>query len=128
MQRPLISISWIHVHRNLIKLQAVGQIRPAAQRWREKKGARGKVLTGVRKDSATNRALALSCKEGDYMLVHIQYPVYGRAVYTTYEELHLGNLLVNLLLELNDKVDKLVLQHLFGVEVCYQEGNVVALC
>lgn len=45
----------------------------------------------------------------------------------TYEELHLGNLLVNLLLELNDKVDKLVLQHLFGVEVCYQEGNVIAL-
>lgn len=42
------------------------------------------------------------------------------------EELHLGNLLVNLLLELNDKVDKLVLQHLFGVEVCYQEGNVIA--
>lgn len=46
----------------------------------------------------------------------------------THEELHLGNLLVNLLLELNDKVDKLVLQHLFGVEVCYQEGNVIALC
>lgn len=46
----------------------------------------------------------------------------------THEELHLGNFLVNLLLELNDKVDKLVLQHLFGVEVCYQEGNVIALC
>lgn len=28
-------------------------------------------------------------------------------------------------MELNDEVDKLVLQHLFGVEVCYQEGNVV---
>lgn len=49
-------------------------------------------------------------------------------MYMTYEELHLGNLLVNLLLELNDEVDKLVLQHLLGVEVCYQEGNVIALC
>lgn len=89
---------------------------------------KGKVLTGVKKDSATNRALALSCKAGDNSLVDIQHPVCGRVVYRTYEELHLGNLLVNLLLELNDKVDKLVLQHLFGVEVCYQERNVVALC
>lgn len=46
----------------------------------------------------------------------------------TYEELHLGDFLINLLLELNDKVDQLVLQHLFRVEVCYQEGNVIALC
>jgi hypothetical protein len=91
------------------------------------KGSRKKALTGVRKDSATNRALALSCKGGRDMLVCVQYPKYSKAMHMTYEELHLGNLLVNLLLELNDKVDKLVLQHLFGVEVCYQEGNVIAL-
>jgi hypothetical protein len=101
---------------------------PAARRRGERKGVRKKALTGVRKDSATNRALALSCKDGRDILARVQYPKYSRAVHMTYEELHLGNLLVNLLLELNDKVDKLVLQHLFGVEVCYQEGNVVALC
>lgn len=45
----------------------------------------------------------------------------------TYKELHLGNLLVNFLHELNDKVDQFVLQHLLGVEICYQERNVIAL-
>lgn len=35
------------------------------------------------------------------------------------EELHLGNFLVNLLHKLNDKVDKLVLEHFLGVEVGY---------
>ena len=45
----------------------------------------------------------------------------------TYEEFHLGNLLVNLLHELDDKVDKLVLQHLLGVEIGDEEGDVVAL-
>lgn len=45
----------------------------------------------------------------------------------TYEELHLGNLLIDLLHELDDEVDELVLQQLLGVEVCDQEGNVVAL-
>lgn len=38
---------------------------------------------------------------------------------TTYEKLHLGNLFVNVLHKLNNKVYKLVLQHLLGVEVCY---------
>lgn len=70
----------------------------------------------------------LAAKMVDYMLAQIPDPIYSRAVYMTYKELHLGNLLVNLLLELNDEVDKLVLQHLFGVEVCYQEGNVITLC
>lgn len=45
----------------------------------------------------------------------------------TYEELHLRNLLVNLLHKLNDEIDQLVLQHLLGVEVGDQEGNVVSL-
>jgi hypothetical protein len=44
-----------------------------------------------------------------------------------YEELHLRNLLVDLFHELNDKVDKLVLQHLLGMEVCDEEGDVVSL-
>lgn len=37
----------------------------------------------------------------------------------TYKELHLGNLLVDILHELNNKIDQLVLQHLVRVEVCY---------
>ena len=45
----------------------------------------------------------------------------------TYEELHLGNLLVYLFHELDDEVDKLVLEHLFGVEVCDEERDVVSL-
>ena len=45
----------------------------------------------------------------------------------TYEELHLGDFLVDLLHELNDEVDELVLEHLFGVEVGDEEGDVVAL-
>lgn len=45
----------------------------------------------------------------------------------TYEELHLGNLLVYLFHELDDEVNKLVLEHLLGVEVCDEEGDVVSL-
>ena len=43
------------------------------------------------------------------------------------EELHLRDFLVDVLHELDDKVDQLVLQHLFGVEVCDQERNIIAL-
>lgn len=43
------------------------------------------------------------------------------------EELHLGNLLVYLFHELDDEVNKLVLEHLLGVEVCNEEGDVVSL-
>lgn len=39
----------------------------------------------------------------------------------TYEELHFRDLLINLLHELDNKVDQLVLQHLLGVEVRNQE-------
>jgi hypothetical protein len=45
----------------------------------------------------------------------------------SYKELHFGYLLVNLFHELNDKVDQLVLEHFFSVEVCDEEGNVVSL-
>lgn len=37
------------------------------------------------------------------------------------EELHLGNLLVDILHELNDEIHQLVLQHFLGVEVGNQE-------
>lgn len=43
------------------------------------------------------------------------------------EKLHLRDLLVNIFHELNDKVDQLVLQHLFRVEVRNQERDVIAL-
>lgn len=93
-------------------------------RSQKKRAVAGCAHTGVRKDSATNRALALSC----IGLATSQYQ--GREVVRereTYEELHLGNLLVDLLHELDDEVDELVLQQLLGVEVSNQEGNVVAL-
>lgn len=38
-----------------------------------------------------------------------------------HEKLHLRDLLINLLHELDDEIDQLMLQHLFRVEVCYQE-------
>lgn len=44
-----------------------------------------------------------------------------------YKELHLRDLLVDFLHELNDKVHQLMLQHLLGVEVCDQERNIIAL-
>lgn len=43
------------------------------------------------------------------------------------EELHLGDLLVHVLHELNDEVHQLVLQHLLGVEIGDEERNVIAL-
>lgn len=43
------------------------------------------------------------------------------------EELHLRDLLVHILHELDDEVHQLVLQHLLGVEVGDEEGNVIAL-
>lgn len=45
----------------------------------------------------------------------------------TYKELHLRNLLVNLLHELYDEINQLMLKHLFRVEVGDQEGNVISL-
>lgn len=42
-------------------------------------------------------------------------------------ELHVGDLSVNVLQELDDKVDHLVLEHRLRVEVRHEEGNVVGL-
>lgn len=42
-------------------------------------------------------------------------------------ELHLTDLLINLLHEVNDEVNKLVFVHLLRVEVGYQKTDVVAL-
>ena len=47
--------------------------------------------------------------------------------WAAYEELHLGDLLVNLLHELDDEVHQLVLQHLLRVEVRNQEGDIISL-
>ena len=73
----------------------------------------GSGRTGVRKDSATKRALAFN------------WPVLAciccKSSVLPYEELHFRDLLVDFLHELNDKVDELVLQHFLGVEVGNQE-------
>ena len=45
----------------------------------------------------------------------------------TYEELHLGYLLVDFLHKLYYKIDKLMLEHSLCVEICYEEGNIVSL-
>lgn len=77
------------------------------------------VLTGVKKDSATNLALAFNFIESAW---------YGeRGISDTYKQLHFRNLLVNFLHELNDKIDQFVLQHLFGVVIRDEEGDIIAL-
>ena len=45
----------------------------------------------------------------------------------SYEELHLRDLLVHLLHELDDEIHQLMLQHFLGVEVGDKEGDVIAL-
>jgi hypothetical protein len=45
----------------------------------------------------------------------------------TYEELHFRDFLVDFFHELDDEVDKLMLQHLFRVEVRDQERDIVPL-
>lgn len=51
----------------------------------------------------------------------------GHVVEETYKQLHFGDFLVDFLHELDDKVDQLVLEHLLSVEVCDEEGDVIAL-
>ena len=77
------------------------------------------VLTGVKKDSATKRALAFSCLR--LVLLSLSSRL------QTYEELHFRDLLVNLLHELDDKVDQFVLEHLLGMEIRNEERDVVTL-
>ncbi len=79
-------------------------------------------LTGVKNDSATNRARAFNYCQGVSWNQYIDHEQE-----TAYEELHLGNLLVHLFHKLDDEVHQLVLQHLFGMEVRDQEGYVVSL-
>ena len=45
----------------------------------------------------------------------------------TYKQLHLRYFLVDLFHKLNDKIDKLVLQHVFCVEIGDQERDIVSL-
>lgn len=45
----------------------------------------------------------------------------------THKEFHLRYLLIDFLHELDDKIDKLMLQHLFSVKIGYQKRNVIAL-
>jgi hypothetical protein len=84
-------------------------------------GRRKWSLTGVKKDSATNRARAFNWIT--LALNHQMRPRNPR----TYEELHLRYLLVHFLHELDDKVDQLVLQHSFCMEVRDQERDVISL-
>lgn len=84
-----------------------------------------KKLTGVRNDSATNRALAFNCEELVLITVTACFETVGLAM--AYKELHFRYLLIHLLHELDDEINKLVLQHLLRMEVCDQERNVVSL-
>lgn len=45
----------------------------------------------------------------------------------THKEFHLRYLLIDFLHELDDKIDELMLQHLFSVKIGYQKRNVIAL-
>ncbi len=82
------------------------------------------VRTGVRKLSATKRALALS-----YPVLALSSCILAVEPCSccAYKELHLRNLLIHLLHELYDKVNQLVFQHLLGVKVGNQERDIIAL-
>lgn len=53
--------------------------------------------------------------------------MYGEEDTTTYEKLHLRDLLVDFFHEFDDEVHQLMFQHLLGVEISNQEGDVIAL-
>lgn len=78
--------------------------------------------TGVKKDSATNRALAFS-----YTLSVTSWLSQTPIQRATYEKFHFRDLLVNIFHELDDEINKLVLQHLIRMEVGYQKRNVISL-
>lgn len=80
---------------------------------------RRRKLTGVRKDSATNRARAFSYLGQSLRLKNLRS--------NTHEKFHFRNFLVHLLHKLDNEVDKLVLQHRLGMEVGNEEGDIVAL-
>ena len=75
----------------------------------------------------------VACQSQNVEAVQEQY-TYRRQEALSYEtsscvqeELHLRDLLVHILHELNNEVHQLVLQHLLGVEVGDEERNVIAL-
>ena len=70
-------------------------------------------LTGVKNDSATNLALEFSYNGVSNRIIQ------GNQQIVAYEKLHLGYFLVDLLHELNNKVDKLVLEHRLRMEIRY---------
>lgn len=79
------------------------------------------IRTGVKKLSATKRARAFN-----YTHVSLRSPTASNAG-DSYKELHLRDFLVHLLHKLNDEVYQLMLQHLLGVKVCDQEGDIISL-
>jgi hypothetical protein len=66
--------------------------------------------TGVKKDSATNLALAFNWRQ---MSVNLDISLEKGC----YKKLHFRNLFIHLFHELNNKIDKLMLQHFFSMEV-----------
>lgn len=79
-----------------------------------RKGRLSMAHTGVRKDSATKRALAFSYNE-----VSIRKLADNPRI--SYEKFHLRDLLVDLFHELYDKVHQFVLQHFFRMGIRDQE-------
>jgi len=66
--------------------------------------------TGVKKDSATNLALAFNWSQCQSILDISPEKA-------CYKKLHFRNLFIHLFHELNNKINKLMLQHLFSMEV-----------
>ncbi len=77
------------------------------------------------------------------MITHIEFPVFAsfnllgelgeillrnNTSTRADRELHLADLLVDLLHELDDEIYNLVLEHRFGVSIGDQEAHVIALC
>lgn len=79
-----------------------------------RKGCLSMAHTGVRKDSATKRALAFSYNE---VSIRTLVDVAG----VPYEKLHLRDFLVDLFHELYDKVHQFMLQHFFRMGIRDQE-------
>lgn len=109
----------------LVKLiQIISKL--AGENWRQQ--------TGVKKDSATNLALALSFTPCQHPILkkiselRVRMKIWFSALIEgTHKEFHLRYLLIDFLHELDDKIDKLMLQHLFSMKIGDQKGNVIAL-
>ena len=96
---------------------------PSYQRLRHSK--KGLTLTGVKKLSATKRALAFSLSKCQHRI-----SISSREDETnreTYEKLHLRYLFIHLFHKLYDEVYQLMLQHILGVEICDQKRDIITL-